>query len=54
LPYRYERDVIAQIVIMAATISVDWPARGLLAGAVSEVASERPGVLHIRLDLPEN
>jgi hypothetical protein len=31
--------VIAQMVIMAATISVDWPARGLLAGAVPEVAS---------------
>src|SRR5882757_3375571 len=39
---------------MAATVSVDWLPWALLAGAVSEVASGPPGVLHIQLNLPEN
>ena len=43
-----------EIVIMAATVSVDRPGRGPLAGMVSEVASGPPGVLHIQLNLPDN
>jgi hypothetical protein len=39
---------------MAATVSVDWLPLALLAGAVSEVASGPPGVLHIQLKLPDN
>jgi hypothetical protein len=49
-----ERDVIAGDCDNGCDDFCRLAPRGLLTAAVSEVASGRSGVLHIRLNLPEN